>query len=76
MSIWELPIRPIKVTCPVLVISGGLDRITPAKFVKKVADKYNADYEEFKDHAHWVIGEPKWDEVAQYASDWLDKSVK
>ena len=47
-----------KVTCPVLVVSGAEDRITPASVVKKVANKYNAvsTYKEFENHAHWIIG--------------------
>jgi pimeloyl-ACP methyl ester carboxylesterase len=64
-----------KVTCPVLVIAGGYDRITPASVVRKVAAKYKAvsTYKEFPNHAHWVIGEPNWEEVAEYVSDWLER---
>jgi pimeloyl-ACP methyl ester carboxylesterase len=61
------------VTCPVLVIAGRLDRITPASVASKIAKKYKAvsTYKEFKNHAHWVVGEPGWQEVADYASSWL-----
>ena len=63
-----------KVTCPVLVVAGTEDRITPASVVRKVADKYKAvsTYKEFPDHAHWVIGEPGWQEIAEHVSDWLN----
>ena len=63
-----------KVTCPVLVISGAEDRITPASVVQKVADKYKAvsTYKEFKNHAHWVISEDGWEEIAAFISDWID----
>ncbi len=62
-----------RVTCPVLVIAGRLDRITPASVARKIAKKYKAvsTYKEFKNHAHWVVGEPGWQEVADYASTWL-----
>jgi len=62
-----------KVTCPMLVISGSDDRITPANVVKKVADKYQhvSTYKEFKNHAHWIIGEPGWEKIAESISDWL-----
>jgi pimeloyl-ACP methyl ester carboxylesterase len=62
-----------KVTCPVLVIAGAEDRITPASVVRKVAAKYDAvsTYKEFKGHSHWVVGEPGWEDVAQYIYDWL-----
>lgn len=63
-----------KVTCPVLVISGVEDRITPASVVKKIAAKYNSvsTYKEFEGHAHWIVGEPGWEDVARHTADWLD----
>lgn len=63
-----------KVTCPVLVIAGSEDRITPTSVVKEVAKKYGAvsTYKEFPNHAHWVLAEPGWEEIAQYVDDWLN----
>ncbi len=63
-----------KVTCPVLVVAGAEDRITPASVVRKVARKYDAvsTYKEFENHAHWVIGEPCWQDIAGYVSKWLN----
>ncbi len=63
-----------KVTCPVLVIAGSEDRITPAVVVEKIAKKYEplSTYKCFDDHAHWVIGEPGWQEIAGFVSAWLD----
>lgn len=62
-----------KVTCPVLVVAGAEDRITPAAVVRKVARKYRAvsTYKEFPNHAHWVVAEPRWQEVAEYVAGWL-----
>ena len=64
-----------KVTCPVLVLAGTEDRITPASVVRKVARKYGilATYKEFDRHAHWMVAEPDWEEVAEYAASWLDQ---
>lgn len=64
-----------KVTCPVLVVGGVEDRITPVSVIRKVAEKYEqvSTYKEFAGHAHWVVGEPGWEEVAKYVSDWLDE---
>lgn len=64
-----------KVTCPVLVVAGAEDRITPASVVRKVAEKYKAvsTYKEFTNHAHWVLGESGWQEIAEYISDWLNQ---
>lgn len=62
-----------KVACPVLVVAGGQDRITPAWAVRQVARKYGAvsTYREFSRHAHWIVGEPGWEEVAGNVADWL-----
>jgi pimeloyl-ACP methyl ester carboxylesterase len=64
-----------KVTCPVLVIAGAEDRITPASVVRKVADKYQAvsTYKEFENHAHWVVSEAGWEEIIEFAADWIDQ---
>jgi len=66
-----------KVLCPVLVIAGAQDRITPAPVVRKIADKYKAvsTYREFANHAHWVIGEPGWPEIVEYIFDWLNQTL-
>ncbi|MGO9137726.1 MAG: alpha/beta hydrolase [Syntrophales bacterium] len=63
-----------KVACPVLVIAGSEDRITPSSVVKKTAKKYGAvsTFKEFPNHSHWVIAEPGWEEIAQYIDDWLN----
>ncbi len=63
-----------KIKCPMLVISGSEDRITPASIVEKIAKKYEplSTYRSFDNHAHWVIGEPGWQEIADYISAWLD----
>ncbi len=62
-----------KVTCPVLVVAGKEDRITPASVTRKIAEKYKrvSTYKEFSGHAHWVVGEPGWQEIAEYVEEWL-----
>jgi len=64
-----------KITCPVLIIAGGQDRIMPASVVRKTARKYRAvaTYREYADHAHKVIDEPGWEEIAADIADWLNE---
>ena len=61
-----------KVTCPVLVVAGGQDRITPEPVVRKVAAKYGAHYKAFPEHAHWVLREKGWEDVAGYVLRWME----
>lgn len=66
-------VNAAKINCPVLVIGGAHDRITPVSVVRKVAARYKrtSTYKEFSDHAHWVIAEPGWQEIAAYIDGWL-----
>jgi pimeloyl-ACP methyl ester carboxylesterase len=62
-----------KVTCPMLIIAGAQDRITPASVIRRVAKKYQAvtTYREFDHHAHWLVAEPGWQEIAEYVMAWI-----
>jgi pimeloyl-ACP methyl ester carboxylesterase len=64
-----------RIDVPVIVISGAEDRITPASVNRKIALKYKpvATYMEFPRHAHWIFGEPGWEEVAEHIDLWLNQ---
>ncbi len=78
IGLWPLDFRKAsevderKVACPVLVVAGGRDRITPEPVVRRVARKYGAAYQVFPRMAHWVVGEPGWEEVAGFVLGWLE----
>jgi len=63
---------------PILIIGGKKDRITPLSVVRNTAKKFKgkADFRGFDNHAHWIIAEPGWQEVADYAASWLDKNLR
>lgn len=67
-----------KVTCPVLIIAGSKDRITPVAVIRNTAKKYNAvsTFKEYPDHAHSIILETGWEKVAEDIESWLKKSIK
>ena len=64
---------------PLLIMGGGIDRITPATLTKTSYRRYKkqnasrTDYVEFADRNHFVIGQPKWQENADYILNWLQK---
>ena len=66
-----------RLTCPLIVISGSEDNITPVKVVRKVAERYKPfyTYAEFGGHAHWIIREPGWEKVAAYIDRWLEENA-
>lgn len=64
------------ITCPILIVSGGKDRIVPASVVKNIAKKYkktnhDVTYKEFKKFAHAIHQQKGWQEIADYAADWI-----
>ncbi len=65
-----------KVTCPLLIIGAGKDRITPVSTSRKIAKKYKqADYKEYENHAHWILHEPGWENVANDILQWLQTKI-
>jgi len=64
-----------KVTTPMLVVTGSADRIVPPSVVRKVAEKYRAvaDFREFPGQAHWVLGQPGWEQVAESVLEWIER---
>lgn len=67
----------LKVTCPVLVVGGSLDKITPVVTTKLIAAKYPglSTYKEYPDHSHWVLEEPGWQQIAEDVEAWLKSAL-
>lgn len=64
------------VSCPMLVVGADEDRITPASVVRTVAHRYQAAYKEFPHHAHMVICQPGWQDVARFVADWISSNAQ
>lgn len=64
-----------KITCPLLVLAGGEDRVNPPGTVERIAALYrdHATYETVPGMSHWLVGEPGWEKVAARALAWLDE---
>ncbi len=70
-------VDPKAITTPLLVVGATDDKITPAAVVRKVWKRYRhvAEYKEFSGHAHWVLAERGWQEIAQYCAEWLESKA-
>jgi alpha-beta hydrolase superfamily lysophospholipase len=60
---------------PLLLIGGGSDHTVPAVIDRSTAKHYGkspalTEYKEFPGRSHFTIGEPGWEEVADYALSW------
>jgi alpha-beta hydrolase superfamily lysophospholipase len=65
---------------PLLLIAGGRDRIFPATVARSSFKRYRASaagpaYKEIPQRSHYTIGEPGWEEVADYALRWAMEHV-
>jgi len=63
------------VTCPILCLAGGRDRIVSPVTVRRIARRYGgrARYELLVDNGHWLLGEPGWERIAAGSLAWLDQ---
>lgn len=59
-------IDPARVTCPLLMLTGTDDRLTPVSIAKRTAEYYGgkARFEALRGHAHWLPGETGWEHIA------------
>lgn len=48
-------IAPSRVRCPILVLGGGKDVITPVTASRATADWLGADFQAYPDQGHWLI---------------------
>lgn len=65
-------VDPEAVRCPVYVVSGGLDRLTPAAVVRKVAARYpGSALRHYPDRGHWVIDDDQTDAMCGEIAAWL-----
>ncbi len=69
---WRKPGR-----APLLLITGTLDRAVGAGMNRSNFKKYRrspsrTDFREFAGRSHWIIAEAGWEEVADYAIEWVE----
>ena len=60
---------------PLLLVGGGRDRIFPASLTRSSFFRYGRSaavtcYQEYPGRSHYTIGEPGWENVADYALRW------
>ena len=67
-------VDPRLITVPLLFVAAERDRLTPPGVVRRAARYFGAaaDYVEYADQGHWVLGQPGWQRVADDAAAWLE----
>ena len=62
---------------PLLLIAGEIDHIIPASLNYSNYRKYRnskslTDFKQFAGRNHYIVGQPNWQEVAEYALNWVE----
>ena len=67
-----IPVDERKINCPILVVSGVLDKIVPISTQLKIKEKYSfSDYFQFE-RGHMLMLERGWEEVISKIYDWIN----
>jgi alpha-beta hydrolase superfamily lysophospholipase len=65
---------------PLLITAGSLDRTVPASMSRSNFKKYRTSvavtaFKEFEGRTHWLIAEPGWEEIADFAITWAEERI-
>lgn len=71
LSLGMLAVDASRVHCPVLTVGASDDRFLPPRIARAIAKKYRSEYREYADHAHYIVGEPGWERVAEDVTGWI-----
>jgi pimeloyl-ACP methyl ester carboxylesterase len=65
-----------RVTCPVLVLAGSVDKVVPAATQRRIAQLYGHDaaFQEVQG-GHFLLLEEGWEKLAQTCADWLEETL-
>jgi pimeloyl-ACP methyl ester carboxylesterase len=83
ISMWFLFRKPPSqvlyenIKCPVLLISGTEDKITPIKLQRKLAQKYSdkAELKVIEGACHWTIGGSFFPEIKTSLFEWINRKA-
>lgn len=75
-----------KITCPILIIGGGEDKVIPPQIAVDLMNKYRlrpqlTELRIFEDFAHWPMYEPPmgkfagWEKSAEYILRWIKDNI-
>jgi pimeloyl-ACP methyl ester carboxylesterase len=67
----QLPFPLDKVSCPVLVVSGSADRMSPPMTSRWLADRLRAEHREYPGQGHWLLAGEQWTKLTGDLHRWL-----
>ncbi|HEX9483169.1 MAG TPA: alpha/beta hydrolase [Gemmatimonadaceae bacterium] len=70
LGVFRIPPRAVRT--PMFVVGCEHDRFIPSRVAEKVARKYDAPLHIAKNHGHFLLAEPGWQQEAGVILDWID----
>jgi pimeloyl-ACP methyl ester carboxylesterase len=68
-----IPVDPALLTIPLLCLVGEQDATIPPRSVAQVAKRYGGEFRKLPGHAHELVAEPGWEEVAAMIAAWAQR---
>ncbi|MGA8427790.1 MAG: alpha/beta fold hydrolase [Candidatus Dormiibacterota bacterium] len=65
-----IPVDPARLTMPLLCLVGEEDATIPPCSVAQLSHRYGGDFRSLPGHAHELVAEPGWQELAAMIADW------
>jgi alpha-beta hydrolase superfamily lysophospholipase len=68
-----IPVDPARLGVPLLCLVGEEDATIRARSVAQVANRYGGEFRNLPGHAHELVAEPGWEEVAAMIAAWAQR---
>jgi len=71
----DVPFSPAEVSCPVLVMNGEDDRMSPATAARGLAERLSAAYRNYPGQGHWLLTGDQGARLAAEVHRWLIRTL-
>lgn len=71
----QVPLPDNKPPCPVLIVSGSADRMSPPATIRWLATRLHAEYREYPGQGHWLIAGIQGTKLVGDLHRWLIKTL-
>jgi pimeloyl-ACP methyl ester carboxylesterase len=68
-----IPVDRARLTIPLLCVVGEEDATIPPRSVAQIAKRYGGQFRQLSGHAHELVAEPGWEEVAAMIAAWAEQ---
>lgn len=71
----HVPFATAGVSCPVLVVSGGADRMSPATTARWLVNRLSAAHRHYPELGHWLFADGQWTRLSGDLHRWLIRTL-